>query len=104
MTNLNTRKRRRQLSSLARNVVLTALLGLPVVAAQAQTLRPSTGPLRQAAPTFNRSGLPPASVQRSADFIVAVVNSEPLTNNEIRRKLLLAERSEERRVGKECSS
>ena len=91
MTNLNTRKRRRQLSSLARSVMLTALLSLPVIAAQAQTLRPSPGPLRQAAPTFNRSGLPPASVQRSADFIVAVVNSEPLTNNEIRRKLLLAE-------------
>ena len=91
MTNLNTRKSRRQLSSLARNIMLIALLGLPVIAAQAQTLRPSTGPLRQAAPTFNRSAQPPASVQRSADFIVAVVNSEPLTNNEIRRKLLLAE-------------
>ena len=73
------------------HAVLAVLLSLPVLVAQAQTLRPSTGPLRQFSPPANRAGLPAANVQRSADFIVAVVNSEPLTNNEVRSKLLRAE-------------
>lgn len=72
-------------------VLLAVLLAFPVLVAQAQTLRPSTGPLRQFSPPANRAGLPAANVQRSADFIVAVVNSEPLTNNEVRSKLLRAE-------------
>ena len=66
------------------------LLVLLVVAvpAQAQTLRPSEQ-LR-----FN-SPVPAAgqasTAQRQADFIVAVVNSEPITNNDVRSKLLRAE-------------
>lgn len=70
---------------------LATLVALPFEAAQAQTLRPSTGPLRQFGNPPNRGALPAAPVQRSADFIVAVVNSEPLTNNEVRGKLLRAE-------------
>ena len=42
--------------------------------AQAQGLRLSTGPLATTQP----------DKQRQADFIVAVVNSEPITNNEVR--------------------
>ena len=72
-------------------VPLAALLGFMALAAQAQTLKPSNGPLRQFSLPGNRTTLPTANVQRSADFIVAVVNSEPLTNNEVRSKLLRAE-------------
>ena len=79
------------LSLCAKGVALTALVVLPFLAAQAQTLRPSNGPLRQFGSVPNRGALPNVAVQRSADFIVAVVNSEPLTNNEVRGKLLRAE-------------
>ena len=67
-------------------------LAVPCLLAQAQTLRPSE-PLRT--PSFELSN--PASfgrsagAQRQADFIVAVVNSEPVTNNEVRSKLIRAE-------------
>lgn len=50
---------------------------------QAQGLRPSTGAASVAAPL--RALSPP--VQRSADFIVAVVNSEPITNHEVQREM-----------------
>ena len=33
----------------------------------------------------------PSSVQRQADYIVAIVNSEPVTNNEVRIRMLRAE-------------
>ena len=73
--------------------LLVALtLAVPCLVAQAQTLRPS-GQLRipgveaSGSASFNRS----ASGQRQADFIVAVVNSEPVTNNEVRSKLIRAE-------------
>jgi peptidyl-prolyl cis-trans isomerase SurA len=49
----------------------------------AQGLRPSTG--------IGTTTTPPArlqpEVQRQADFIVAVVNSEPITNNEVRAEM-----------------
>ncbi len=54
-------------------------------AAQAQSLRPSgqINPLR---------GLPAAQQgPRTVDYIVALVNSEPLTNNEVRARLLRVE-------------
>ena len=75
------------------NVVLTGgcaavLLALPCMAVQAQTLKPSTGPLRLSVPSANNV-LP--SAQRSADFIVAIVNSEPITNNDVRNGLRRAE-------------
>ncbi len=73
-------------------LLLAVALAVPSLVAQAQTLRPS-GPLRT--PGFEVSN--PASFgrsaggQRQADFIVAVVNSEPVTNNEVRSKLIRAE-------------
>ncbi len=59
---------------------LVALAGLTAVCAQAQGLRPSQP---QAARPLGVA--PPVVVgQRAADFIIAVVNSEPITNNEFR--------------------
>jgi peptidyl-prolyl cis-trans isomerase SurA len=66
--------------------VLVLLLALPMTAAQAQGLRPS-GSLPQSVPATSAG----AAVPRSADFIVAVVNSEPITNNELRTKLIRTE-------------
>ena len=72
-------------------LMLTAmLLALPCMLVQAQTLRPSTGPLRLTTPPAV-SGNPLFGRQRSADYIVAVVNSEPVTNNEVRNSLLRTE-------------
>jgi peptidyl-prolyl cis-trans isomerase SurA len=68
-----------------------ALLAAPVAQAQlrmpgqpgpAATLRPAPAPTP--APT-------PSSAQRQADYIVAVVNTEPITNNEVRTRLARAE-------------
>ena len=70
--------------------LVTLLLALPCLLAQAQTLRPSTGPLSLSPPpTAASSSL--FGRQRSADYIVAVVNSEPVTNNEVRSSLLRTE-------------
>ena len=66
------------------------LLVLPCMLVQSQTLRPSTGPLRLTNPSIGSSN-PLFGRQRSADFIVAVVNAEPVTNNELRNSLLRAE-------------
>lgn len=66
------------------------LLALPCLLAQAQTLRPSSGPVRLSTPPAAVSN-PLFGRQRSADFIVAVVNSEPVTNNEMRNSLLRTE-------------
>ena len=66
------------------------LLALPFMMSQAQTLRPSTGPLRLSTP-LAAAGNQPFGRQRSADYIVAVVNSEPVTNNEVRNSLLRTE-------------
>ena len=78
----------------AQTVLLALVLLLPCLALQAQTLRPSPG-LSTAPPRLNT---PPAaganalgSRTRSADFIVAVVNSEPVTNNDLRNNLLRTE-------------
>ncbi|MGH8848826.1 MAG: SurA N-terminal domain-containing protein, partial [Polaromonas sp.] len=75
-----------------RPLAAALLLALPLTAAQAQSLRPS-GSLRLAGPAASASaaGRGTAAVQRQADFIVAVVNSEPITNNEVRTKLLRTE-------------
>ena len=73
-----------------RSVLVSALilagLSLAGVAVQAQGLKLS----QQFGSSPVVSG-PAANVQRSADFIVAVVNSEPITNTEVRIKLLRAE-------------
>lgn len=60
---------------LALTVTLALLTGFT---AQAQGLRLSGSPPTPA---------PAPGVQRQADFIVAVVNSEPITNNEVRQEL-----------------
>lgn len=65
------------------------LMVLPCLLAQAQTLKPSTGPLRLSTPPAATSAL--FGRQRSADYIVVVVNSEPVTNNEVRSSLLRTE-------------
>ena len=57
------------------------LAGAP---AQAQSLRPS-GQLN------GLRALPAVSGPRTVDYIVALVNSEPLTNNEVRARLLRVE-------------
>jgi peptidyl-prolyl cis-trans isomerase SurA len=60
--------------------------------AQAQGLRatPNLSP---------RAGTLSDNVQRSADFIVAVVNSEPITNNELRNRVLRFEQQLSQRGG-----
>ena len=74
-------------------VVLVGLVGLmaPRSAVQAQGLKPSSQ-LRLPVPAASSSA-PSSTVssQRPADFIVAVVNSEPITNNEVRLRMLRAE-------------
>ncbi|WP_332777883.1 peptidylprolyl isomerase [Polaromonas sp.] len=78
-----------------RQITLALLLALPAALAQAQGLKPAgqLGPLRQ--PELPASNAAVAGlgkgVQRQADFIVAVVNSEPVTNNEVRLRLIRAE-------------
>ena len=73
--------------------LVLALLVLPSAALQAQTLRPSTGIQRLPVPSASSASGANAlqRAQRPADYIVAVVNSEPVTNNEVRSSLLKAE-------------
>lgn len=70
----------------SRAAALALVLALPLMGAQAQGLRPAGSPQRSV-PAVSAG----AAVQRSADFIVVVVNSEPITNNEVRAKLLRTE-------------
>ena len=64
---------------------LVLLLALPLGTAQAQLTRPS------GTPRLVMPAAPAAATQRQADFIVVVVNSEPITNSEVRTKLMRAE-------------
>ena len=73
-------------------LALGLLLALPLVAVQAQGLK--------ASPQLQLPSIPAASsarplagggVTRAADFIVAVVNSEPITNSEVRTKVFRTE-------------
>ncbi len=54
---------------------------------QAQTLRPSG----QLSLKPSATATPASSAPRTVDFIVALVNSEPITNNEVRARLLRLE-------------
>ena len=68
-------------------LALALPLALPLSTAQAQTVRPSATP-RLVMPVPPAASAPPrVNAQRPADFIIAVVNSEPITNNEVRAKL-----------------
>lgn len=91
MNNFYIKKTNRSRFALRCQLLAVVLSVLPAAGVQAQTLRPSTGPLRQFGGPAGGGALPNAGAQRSADFIVAVVNSEPLTNNEVRGKMLRAE-------------
>jgi len=71
-------------------VVMLLVLPCMLAQAQAQAPRPLIGPLRLATPPPVSSN-PLFGRQRSADYIVAVVNSEPVTNNELRNNLLRTE-------------
>ena len=73
-----------------RGLLVSALilggLGLPVVGLHAQGLK-----LSQQFGSAPVLSTPTVNIQRTADFIVAVVNSEPITNTEVRIKLLRTE-------------
>lgn len=83
----------------ALTLVFVALAGLPLQGALAQGLRPSGPPAGLgglarpgAAPALPALSAPGSSTaSRSADFIVAVVNSEPVTNYEVSSRLARAE-------------
>ena len=74
---------------------LVLLLALPLTAVQAQISLPSGAPRLAApaasAPAGNAAPRAGTASQRQADFIVVVVNSEPITNSEVRTKLLRTE-------------
>ncbi|NDP63139.1 peptidylprolyl isomerase [Polaromonas sp.] len=70
---------------------LVLLLALPLGAVHAQIARPSATPRLVVPAPPAASTAPRAGAQRQADFIVVVVNSEPITNNEVRAKLLRTE-------------
>ena len=70
-------------NALTRSMAL-ALLVLAGAAVQAQTLRPSAPGLSAPSGALQRA-------QRPADFIVAVVNTEPVTNHDVRSSMLRAE-------------
>ena len=71
---------------------LMLLLALPMSGLQAQGLKPSSmRRLPDAPASAAAAGRGGAAPQRQADFIVAVVNSEPITNNEVRAKLVRTE-------------
>ena len=72
----------------AGGVLLLAPLLLCTLMAQAQGLKPSLQ-LRASEATTRAVGA--GGGQQAADYIVAVVNSEPITNNEVRAKLVRAE-------------
>lgn len=76
-------------------LVAALALVFSAMAVNAQGLRPS-GALRLPDSTIGTAG---AGGQRQADFIVAVVNSEPVTNNEVRSKLVRAEQQLSQRGG-----
>ncbi len=68
--------------------LLALLLGCAAANCCAQSLRPSSqlGGLRADAASAAADATP-----RSADYIVAIVNTEPITSNEVRRRTLRAE-------------
>ena len=70
---------------------LVLLLALPLTGVQAQLAKPSTTPRLVAPAAPAAKAAPRADTPQQADFIVAVVNSEPITNNEVRAKLARTE-------------
>ena len=92
MTNFCSHDRIASQARLARKPLALLLLILPAMMLQAQVLKPSTQLGLSGAGAENLSkSIRTAGKQQAADFIVAVVNSEPVTNNEVRTKLIRAE-------------
>lgn len=71
-----------------RALALTCIAILAVPPVLAQGLRPSSRP----SVTLPVPATAPTSAQRSADFIVAVVNSEPITNYQVKVEVLRIQR------------
>ena len=77
---------------MTKKILFAALLGATLVTATAQSLRPSTQLGSPQGGARVGSALRAAdTTQRPADFIVAVVNSEPVTNSEVRARTLRTE-------------
>lgn len=70
------------------SALLVLTLGLPAGPVIAQDLKPSS---QLGLPSDGALGPGPGGGQRQADYIVAVVNSEPVTNNEVRARVARAE-------------
>ena len=79
----------RPVSRLSWRRTASVLLLLPALMAQAQGLKPSLQLRTPELATVRGAGV--GTGQQAADYIVAVVNSEPITNNEVRAKLVRAE-------------
>jgi len=79
--------KRRLVPTVAAGLLATSLLWAG--GAQAQGLRPS-GQL-SLKPSATAAASPASNEPRTVDFIVALVNSEPITNNEVRARLLRVE-------------
>jgi peptidyl-prolyl cis-trans isomerase SurA len=80
-----------QMHSVCSRLALICLVVLVAVSASAQGLRSS--------PSLNLGRGTQDTTQRSADFIVAIVNSEPITNQEVRNRLLQIEQQLSSRGG-----
>ena len=76
---------------LLQRAAAVALLLLPALMVQAQGLKPSPQLRMPELATVRGASSGAGAGQQAADYIVAVVNSEPITNNEVRAKLLRAE-------------
>ncbi len=72
-------------------ICVSVVLGVISASVSAQTLR--------ASPSLNLGRAAQDTSQRSADFIVAIVNSEPITNQEVRNRMLQIEQQLSARGG-----
>lgn len=66
-------------------MTLLGLAALAALTASAQGLRPSSG---AGTGLTGNTSVRTSDAQRQADYIVAVVNSEPITNNEVRARVI----------------
>lgn len=78
-------------SRLSLQCAASVLLLVPALMAQAQGLKPSLQLRTPELATVRGASAAARPGQQAADYIVAVVNSEPITNNEVRAKLVRAE-------------
>jgi peptidyl-prolyl cis-trans isomerase SurA len=81
-----------------KNKSVLALSATSAALALALLSSPAFAQLRSSA-TLSGAALRPADTQRAADFIVAIVNSEPVTNSEVRTRVLRFEQQQAQRGG-----